>query len=218
MKTDLQLRHDVEAELDWDPRFDSREIAVAVKHGVVTLTGHVSSFVDRWAAQGAAQSVAGVQAMANDIVVKLATDLQRTDTDIAEAAVNTLAANVSVPAGAVKIVVNDGWVSLNGELGLAYQKDAAERALRPLRGVRGLSNNITIKPRPISAADVKRKIEEAFRRHAQADAQTVRVQAFDGTVTLDGEVRTWRERQDAEDAAWFAPGVSKVVDNLQIRP
>jgi osmotically-inducible protein OsmY len=216
MKTDTQLRHDVEAQLDWDPRFDSQGIGVAVKNGVVALSGHVNSYADRWSAQDAAQSVAGVKAIANELAVNLGFDAQRTDPEIAEAALQALNSNVTIPSGALKILVHDGWVTLTGQVNFWFQRDAAERAITHLRGVKGLANDITIKPRA-SAADVKAKIEDAFRRHASLDAQRIRVQSVDGTVTLEGEVDSWQERQHAEVAAWAAPGVCAVKDHLSIR-
>ena len=160
MKTDTQLRHDVEAQLDWDPRFDSQGIGVAVKNGVVALSGHVNSYADRWSAQDAAQSVAGVKAIANELAVNLGSDAQRTDPEIAEAALQALNSNVTIPSGALKILVHDGWVTLTGQVNFWFQRDAAERAITHLRGVKGLANDITIKPRA-SAADVKAKIEDA---------------------------------------------------------
>jgi osmotically-inducible protein OsmY len=217
MKTDTQLRRDVEAQLDWDPRFDSREIGVAVKNGVIALSGHVNSYADRWAAQDAAQSVAGVKAIANELAVNLSTGDQRSDPEIAEAALHALSANVSIPSASIKVVVHDGWVTLDGQVSFWFQKEAADRAITHLRGVRGLANDITIKP-TASVADVKAKIEDAFRRHASLDAQKIRVQSADGTVTLEGEVTSWQERQHAEAAAWAAPGVCLVKDHLSVRP
>lgn len=216
MKTDSQLRDDVQAELDWDASFDGRDIGVAVKNGVVTLTGHVNSYAERLAAQNAAGSVSGVQAIANELEVRLMGDAQRSDTDIAEAALTALKANVVVPSG-IKVVIHDGWMTLNGEVSAFYQKKAAEHAVHYLRGLRGVTNNITIKPKA-SATNIKQKIESAFQRHAHRDAEKISVAVNDGTVTLIGEVHTWQERQEAEDAAWRAPGVIKVKDHLVIRP
>jgi len=187
MKTDLQLRHDVEAQLDWDPRFDSTGIGVAVKNGVIALSGHVASYADRWAAQDAAQSVAGVKAIANELVVTLGSDAQRSDPDLAEAVLQALEANVSIPSAGIKVVVHDGWVTLSGQVSFWYQREAAERTVTHLRGVKGLANDITIKPQA-SVADIKAKIEDAFRRHASVDAKNIRVLTADGTVTLEGEV------------------------------
>lgn len=216
MKTDTQLRHDVEAQLDWDPRFDSQGIGVAVKDGVVALSGHVASYADRWAAQDAAQSVAGVKAIANELTVDLASDAQRTDPQIAAAALSAINADVFIPASGVRVVVHDGWVTLSGQVEFWYQREAAEKSITHLQGVKGLANDIKIKPRA-AAVDVKEKIEDAFRRHATIDAQRIRVHTADGTVTLEGEVNSWHERQHAEAAAWAAPGVAMVKDHLTIR-
>lgn len=216
MKTDTQLRHDVEAQLDWDPRFDSQGIGVAVKNGVVALSGHVNSYADRWAAQDATQSVAGVKAIANELAINLSSDATRSDPEIAEAALHALNANVSVPGSGIKVVVHDGWVTLSGEVSFWFQRDAAERAITHLRGVKGLANDITIKPQA-SVTNIKAKIEDAFRRHASLDAQKIRVETAGGTVTLEGEVNSWQERQHAEAAAWAAPGVSMVMDHLSVR-
>ena len=216
MKTDIQLRRDVEAQLDWDPRFDSTGIGVAVKNGVISLSGHVASYADRWAAQDAAQSVAGVKAIANELAVNLGSDAQRSDPELAEAVVSALNGNVSIPSAGIKVVVHDGWVTLSGEVSYWYQREATERTVTHLRGVKGLANDITIKPQA-SVADVKAKIEDAFRRHASLDANKIRVQTADGTVTLEGEVNSWQERQHAAAAAWAAPGVSVVKDHLSVR-
>lgn len=220
MKTDAELRDDVEAELEWDPSFDSRNIGVAAKNGVVTLSGHVRSYADRWAAQNAAQRVTGVKAIANEIEVRLPGDAQRSDTDIAQDAVLALSVNVAVPVDDVKVVVRDGWLSLFGEVEFWYQKTAAEAAVRYLRGVKGISSSIKLKPtaKPaISAADIKVKIESAFQRHAHRDALGIRIDVKNGTVTLEGSVPTWQERHDAEVAAWSAPGVFMVEDRLVIQ-
>lgn len=216
-KDDMAIRHDVLSELDWDPRFDSRDIGVAVKNGVVALTGHVSSYAERRAAEEAAQSVAGVTALANDIVIELSFEAGRTDAEIAQAALAALKENVSVPIGDIKLVVREGWATLSGEVAMWYQKNAAQSALAYLRGLRGITNNITIRAFA-SAVEVKGKIQEAIRRRAQTDAQNIEVKAADGAVTLEGQVSSWAERQQAEMAAWQAPGVTKVIDNLSVRP
>lgn len=219
MKSDRQIREDVEAELDWNPSFDSRKIGVAVKDGVVTLSGHVTAYPDRWAAQKAAQGVDGVKALANEIEVNLPLDAKRSDTDIAASALTALKSNVSVPMDDVQLAVTDGWITLSGKVKWWYQKNAAEFAVRYLRGVRGVTNRIDLKVQATkaSATDVRTKIESAFQRHAHRDAQKIRVLVSEGTVTLEGEVPTWQEREDAEDAAWAAPGVIKVEDRLVIR-
>jgi osmotically-inducible protein OsmY len=216
MTSDTQVRDSVEAELDWDARVDSRQIGVAVKEGIVTLTGHVGSYAQRRAAEKAAQSVAGVKAVANDIAIDLPFDGKRTDAEIAQAAIDALAMNVSVPPDTVKVVVHNGWITLEGQVSTWYQKSAAEDALIHMRGVTGISNLMTVRPQP-SVRDVERKITAALHRRAQLDAKHIRVSAKDGTVTLEGEVDSWSERSEAEFAAWQAPGVAKVVDNLSVR-
>jgi len=216
-RDDLAIRHDVLSELDWDPRFDSRNIGVAVKNGVVALSGHVSSFAERKAAQEASQSVAGVTAVANDIVVELGYETTRTDAEIAETAVDALKQNIAVPRDAIQLVVREGWITLDGEVAMWHQKNAAESALINLRGVKGINNNIVIRSF-VSPNEVKQKIADAIRRRAQTDADNIRVVAGEGAVTLEGQVSSWAQRQQAEMAAWQAPGVSKVVDNLTVRP
>jgi len=216
MKTDANLRADVEAELEWDPRFDARDVGVAVKSGVVTLSGHVRSFAERWAAQDAAQLVSGVKAIANEIEVKLPASAQRSDTELAQVALEALALNASVPVNDIKVTVQSGWVTASGQVSFWYQKQAVETTLRQLRGVIGFSNNIQLKP-TASALDVKSGIEETFRRHAQLDANKIRVKVTEGTVILEGEVTSWRERNEAEVAAWAAPGVESIQDKLTIR-
>jgi osmotically-inducible protein OsmY len=217
MYDDTQLRHDVEAELDWDPRFDSRQIGVAVKNGVVALTGHVGSYSERRAAQEAAQMVAGVKAIANDIAVELAFDDKRSDPELAEDALGALKANASVPSADIKLVVHDGWITIEGQVALWFQKSAVDACLSGLRGVKGISNNISIRSK-VSATNVQEKIEDAFRRRARLDAKKITVKIAEGTVTLEGEVNSWQERQQAEMAAWQAPGVSQVIDKLSVRP
>ncbi len=217
MKTDTNLRHDVEQELEWDPRLDAREIGVAVKDGVVTLSGHVTSYPERWAAQDAAQSVGGVKALANEIEVKLPDGGARSDSELAEAALSALRLNMSVPVTDIKLSVQDGWLTLTGQVAFWYQKQAAEATVRNIQAVKGIANEITVKA-PISTWDVKSRIEQAFRRHAQIDADKIRVQIAGGVVTLEGEVDSWRERDQAESAIWAAPGVTTVHDHLVVRP
>lgn len=216
MISDTQVRGNVEAELDWDARVDSRQIGVAVKDGIVTLTGHVSTYAQRRAAEQAAQAVEGVKAIANEITIDLPFDAKRTDAEIARAALDALAVNVSVPSDTVKISVHDGWITLEGQVPTWYQKNTAEEALIHMRGVKGISNNVAVRSQ-ISVRDVQRKITAALHRRAQLDAKKISVTASDGTVTLEGEVESWNERSEAEFAAWQAPGVSKVVDNLVVR-
>ncbi len=216
MISDTEVRDSVEAELDWDARVDSRKIGVAVKDGIVTLTGHVGSYAQRRAAEEAAQSVGGVKAVANDVTIDMPFDGKRTDAEIAQAVIDALSMNVSVPADTIKIAVHDGWITLEGQVPTWYQKSVAENALIHMRGVTGISNHITVRPQP-TVRDVERKITAALHRRAQLDANNIRVSAKDGTVTLDGQVDSWSERCEAEFAAWQAPGVAKVVDNLAVR-
>lgn len=220
MKIDRQIRDEVEAELDWDPSFDSRQVGVAVKDGIVTLSGHVNAFPDRWAAQKAAQSVADVKAIANEIQVMLPFDTKRSDTEIAEAALNAIKSNESIPAAHLKLTVREGWLTVEGHVNWRYQSNAVDTAVRAVYGVKGVDNLIVIKPLAVnvSAASVKTKIESAFQRHAHRDAKKIRVTVDDGVVTLEGEVPNWQEREDAQSAAWAAPGISRVDDRLIVKP
>jgi osmotically-inducible protein OsmY len=206
----------VEQELEWDPRLDAREIGVAVKDGIVTLSGHVRSFAERWAAQDAAETVSGVKALANEIEVRLPSDSQRSDTEIAESALDALRLNMSVPIADIRLAIHDGWVTLSGQVGFWFQKQAAEGTVRNIRGIKGIENDIHVKA-PVTTADLKTRIEQAFRRHAQIDADRIRVQVSSGIVTLEGEVDSWRERDQAENAVRAAPGVTGVEDRLVIR-
>ena len=215
MKPDSELIADVQAELDWDPSFDDRGIVVAAKDGVVTLAGYVSSYDAKWAAESAAKRIAGVRAIANDIEVHLKPESQRTDREVAEAAVYALKSNVAVPADAIKVIVNEGCVTLEGKVAMWYEKNAAENAVRNLWGVRSIRNHIEIKSK-VYAGDIRGKIRQTFKRHADVDADKIQIAVTDGTVTLDGVVTSWREREDAETAAWAAPGVMHVKNRLSV--
>jgi osmotically-inducible protein OsmY len=216
MKSDVQLQRDVIDELRWDPRIGPNEIGVAARDGVVTLTGLVDSTARRHAAIKAAERVAGVKALAEDLIVKVPTSFARSDTDIAHAAHNALKWNIEVPVDTVKVRVDDGWVILDGEVDWQYQRSAALNCVRSLVGVRGVTNNLTLKPHAF-ASDVRDRIENALKRSADLDAKKISVQMADGKVVLRGTVRSWAERQDAERAAWSAPGVTAVEDQIAVR-
>jgi len=217
MCSDMTLRHEVEEELDWDPRLDARDIGVAVKDGVVALTGQVSSYAERCAAEHAAQSVIGVRGVANDIVIKLPAENTRSDPEIAAIAVTTLKHNVSVPSEDIQVIVRDGWISLEGHVDHWFQKNAAQATLATLRGIKGITNNLAIREQP-SEPGVEAKIREAFRRRAVADCGQVAVSCDGGVVTLAGQVHSAQDRQQVARAAWQAPGVMQVVDNLKVVP
>jgi osmotically-inducible protein OsmY len=216
MRNDADIRRDVESELRWDPSIDDRRIGVAVNEGVVTLTGDVPHYSGRWAAEDSAKRVSGVRAVANDIQIKIPASEERNDTDIALAAATALQWNVSLSGAEIKPVVKDGWVSLTGQVTWGYQRFAAETAVRHLMGVKGVSNEISVKP-TVKASDVKKKIEEAFQRHALLDAKDIQVVVHNATVTLNGQVHSWKEREDATWAAWAAPGVNTVENRLSIQ-
>lgn len=213
---DIELRKDVVEELEWDPSVDARTIGVAVEDGIVALTGHVPTYAAKTNAERIVKRVHGVVGVANDIEVKLLSSLERDDVDIARSTVNALEWNVSVPKNHVKVSVSKGWVTLDGNVEWYYQKRAAEDAVMVLAGVRGVINNITVTSRHVRAEDVKEKIEAALKRSAEVDSRKIAVQAGDGKVILTGTVRSWTERQDAVSAAWSAPGVRNVVDQIRI--
>ena len=211
MTNDEQLKSDVEQELRWEPSVDAAQIGVSVKKGVVELDGHVDSFYEKWAAERATMRVSNVKAVASEIKVELPDSATRTDEEIARIAANHLEWNYLVPE-TVKVKVTGGWITLSGPAEWQYQKEEAERAVRPLMGVKGVFNEIVVTPR-VNASDVKIKIEDALKRNAEIDANRIKVETTtDGKVVLRGYVRSWAEREEAEHAAWAAPGVTNVDD------
>src|SRR3981081_4591495 len=212
-RTDQELQQDVLAELKWDAQVQPNEIGVSVKEGVVTLTGWVDSYLKKWSAEDAAHKVAGVKAVANDIEIKMVTE--RTDPDIAEAAVHALEWDAFVPTGKVQVTVSKGWVTLKGEVEWQYQKQDAERGVRRLTGVKGVSNLIVVKPRA-TPAELKKKIEDALVRNAQLDAKRITVEVQGSKATLKGTVRGWAEREEAERVAWSAPGITSVENRIAV--
>ncbi len=213
---DFDLRKDVLEELEWDPSIDARTIGVAIENGIVSLTGHVQSYADKVNAERIVKRVHGVFGVANDIEVALPIDAERNDVDIARSALNAIDWNVAVPQDHVKVVVTQGWVTLDGDVEWYFQKRAAEDGVRNLAGVRGVTNKIIVKARAARAGDVKQKIEAALKRNAELDAKRIMVETMDGRVTLSGTVRSWIEREDAVNAAWSAPGVMTVIDQIRI--
>ena len=215
MKSDTQLHKDIVDELRWDPRVKEAEIAVSAKDGVVTLTGAVETYAQKYAAERVVERVAGVRAVADDLHVRIPGSFVRSDTDIAHAVVDALRWDTEVPDDKLTVKVESGWVTLKGEVPWQFQKSSAERAARYLAGVKGIANLITVKP-AVSPVEVKAKIEAALKRNAELDAKRITVETIDSKVILKGSVRSWAERNDAERAAWAAPGVKEVDDRLAV--
>jgi osmotically-inducible protein OsmY len=217
MKSDSEIEQDVKDELSWNPDLDATDIAVSVKRGVVTLTGFVKSYTDKYEAEAAAKRVAGVVAVANDIEVRLPSIDERPDPEIARDAAAAIKALLPVSSEKIKVVVKNGWITLEGNAEWQYQRSTAENAVRRIKGVKGISNLITLKPHA-EPSEIKRKIQDAFKRSADVDANRIVVEADGSTVTLRGTVRSWVEREEAERVAWAAPGVTNVVDQIVVSP
>ena len=217
MKSESEIERDVREELKWDPDLDATDIAVAVKNGVVTLAGFTKSYTDRLEAELAAKRVAGVHAVANDIEVRLPAIDQRPDPDIARDAVVALKSELPISHDRIKIIVKDGWITLEGAVEWQYQKTTAETAVRRVKGVKGVTSVIAVKPK-VEPSELQRKIMEAFKRNAEVDANRITVEAHGSEVILKGTVRSWIEREEAERVAWSAPGITHVEDRIVVSP
>lgn len=211
--TDEEIQKDVLAELKWDAQVQPNEVGVSVKDGVVTLSGWVDSYLKKWAAEDAAHRVGGVKAVANDIEVKVFSE--RTDPDIAEAAIRALQWDASVPADKIQVTVSKGWVTLKGEVNWNFEKQDAERVVRRLTGVKGVSNLITVKP-STTPSELKKRIEDALVRNAKVDANKITVEVQGSKAILKGSVRAWVEKEEAERVAWLAPGVISVENRITV--
>jgi osmotically-inducible protein OsmY len=215
MRSDPEIRDDVEAELRYDPDMAKADIAVSVKDGVVTLAGFARSYFQKWEAERAAKRVKGVRAVANDLEIRLPSVDSRPDPEIAREAVQALGTALPYSGEKFTVTVKDGWVTLEGEAEWQYQREQAEAAVRRIRGIKGITNLIQLQAKA-PVATVKRMIEDALKRSAEIDAQNIAVEAEGDKVILKGKVRSWAERQEAERAAWRAPGVRKVEDQITI--
>jgi osmotically-inducible protein OsmY len=217
MRSDKEIERDVKDELQWDPDLDATDIAVSAKDRVVTLAGFVRSYTDKYEAEAAAKRVAGVAGVANDIEVRMPSVDERPDPEIARDAVAAIKSQLPISSERIKIVVKNGWVTLEGQVEWQYQKNTAENAVRRIKGVKGVTNLINLKPRA-EPAEIKNKIMDAFRRNAEVDANRIVIEAQGSEVILKGTVRSWIEREEAERIAWSAPGVTKVVDQIVVAP
>jgi osmotically-inducible protein OsmY len=215
MKTDADLKRDVVAELNWDPAVKSTAVGVAVKDGVVTLTGHLDTFAEKHAASRAVQRVAGVKAIALELDVKLAPAHKRSDTEIATSIEEALRWNTLVPVDSLRVTVDHGWVTLKGDVEWDYQRRSVEKVIRPLMGVVGISNEMTLRAK-VKAADLSRQIAEALTRQAIREAKHIQVDVEGTTVKLTGTVHSWQERAAAQGVAWSAPGVRAVINELRL--
>ena len=215
MKSDSDIKRDVEAELRFRPDIDDRDIAVKVDDSIVTLTGFAHSYPEKQRAEEAVMRVGGVCGVANDVEVRLRDGEELTDPEITRAAVAALRTDVPAASDSIKVIVHDGHITLQGTVEWNYLKEFAEHAVRRQRGVMGVTNSITVRP-TVRPAEIKRRIEDAFRRSAQVDASQITVDAQGGQVTLHGRVRSWLEREEAQRTAWSAPGVTQVKNDIRV--
>jgi osmotically-inducible protein OsmY len=215
-RADTQIQRDVLDELDWDGRVRPNEVGVSVKAGIVTLSGQVDTFSKKWAAEVVVLRVRGVKAVANDLEVRLPSVAERTDEELALAVERALTWDAEVPMSAIQLVVSKGWVTLKGEVDTYFQHEAAERAVRHLAGVRGVSNALAVLQQAPAPADVQQRIERALVRNAETDAQHIKVEVHDHTAVLKGKVRSYAERRAAAASAWSAPGIAEVDNRLQV--
>jgi osmotically-inducible protein OsmY len=213
MKTDSQLQHDVIEELKWEPQVDHTQIGVTAKNGVVTLSGFVPDYTQKLAAEKATRRVSGVKAIAEEIEVRFALDPKTSDAEIAQRILDIFRWDITIPNDRIEVKVEHGWVTLTGQVEWKYQKDAAFKAASKISGVKGVTNFIEIHSKP-SSADISERIRSAFKRSSSLDANAITVAVEGNTVKLSGRVHGWNERKVAESAAWAAPGVTKVEDNI----
>ena len=215
MKTDHEILRDIQDELKWDPYLSSSEIGISVKDGIVTLTGVVDAYWKKVAAENAVKRVSGVTAVVQKIEVRLSESGKRKDTDIAEAIQSAFKWSVLIPKDKIKIKVENGWVTLEGDVEWEYQKNAARKAVEKLAGVVGVTNNIRVTPKA-APSEIREKIKTAFLRNASLDSDRINISVDGSTVRLSGKVRSWAEKKEAERQAWLAPGVTKVENDIEI--
>jgi osmotically-inducible protein OsmY len=217
MRSDSDIRRDAEDELRWDPDIDATDIAVSVHNSVVMLTGFVRSYMQKYQAEADVKRVAGVVAVANDLEVRLPNIDERPDPEIARDAIERIKSELPYAWDKIRVIVKSGWLTLEGEVEWNYQRERAEESVRRVRGIKGVTNSIEVKPH-VAPMEIRRKIEEALRRAAEIDASRVTVETNGSEVILRGTVRSWAERQEAERAAWWAPGVTKVDNRIIVSP